>query len=87
MYNNHKLSFFNIFYVTPNLKIFTEYEITESLFGIFENTLGFSMTTEYDWSHTSSVTKSVTEEFQVNAQAPAGKVLLKSHVHPHTVGI
>ena len=52
-----------------------EYEITESLFGIFEDTLGFSMTTGYDWGHTSSVTKTVTEEFQVNAQAPAGLIL------------
>ena len=52
-----------------------EYETTESLFGIFEATLGFSMTTGYDWGHTSSVTKSITEQFQVNAEAPAGMIL------------
>jgi len=52
-----------------------EYEITASLFEIFEESLGFSMTTGYDWGHTSSVTKSITETFQVMAQAPAGMIL------------
>lgn len=33
------------------------------------------MTTGYDWGHTSSVTKTITEEFQVNAEAPAGLIL------------
>merc|ERR1712241_1523666 len=52
-----------------------EYETTLSLFEIFEASLGFSMTTGYDWGHSSSVTKSVTEQFQVNALAPAGRIL------------
>ncbi len=52
-----------------------EYEISVSIFELFSEKLGISMTTGYDWTTTSSYTKSINEEFQVLAKAPAGMLL------------
>ena len=52
-----------------------EYELSLSLFELFSEKLGISMTTGYDWSHSSTVTKSITEEFLVKASAPPGLIL------------
>ena len=52
-----------------------EYELGVDLFELFSEKIGVSMTTGYNWKHTSSETKSVTEEFKVLADAPPGLLL------------
>lgn len=51
------------------------YKLTASLFDLFSETLGISVTTGFDWGFASTVTKSVTEQFEVLADAPAGLLL------------
>jgi len=47
-----------------------EYSMSASFFNIFEESIGISVTTGYDWSHTSSQAKSETETFKVAAVVP-----------------
>jgi len=47
-----------------------EYSMTAKFFDMFEESLGISVTTGYDWSKTSSQAKSETESFTVSAQVP-----------------
>lgn len=61
-------------------------EIKESFFDIFSSTIGVSVSTGYDWSHTTSVTKSELEQFEVNAIAPPGYVLNIEQVIGHCGG-
>jgi len=53
-----------------NIDASIEFSMTESFFGLFEDTLSISATTGYDWSKTSSQAKSETETFQVTVKAP-----------------
>ena len=50
-----------------------EYSMTAKFFDMFEESLGISVTTGYDWSKTSSQAKSETESFTVSAQVPPCK--------------
>ena len=60
---------------TIKIGLDVEYEISASLFEIFEASLGESVSTGFDWTSTSTSTKSITEEFKVLAQAPPGLFL------------
>ena len=60
------------------------YEITAGLFGLFEETLGLSVETGYDWTQTSSETMDEAESFQVDAVAPPGRILYIEQVIPVT---
>ncbi len=53
-----------------------EESIKESFWTFFSAEVSVSVSTGYDWTATSSVTKSSKEEFQVLATAPAGVVLV-----------
>ena len=60
---------------TISVGLDVEYEISAGLFEIFEASLGESVSTGFDWTSTSTSTKSQVEEFKVLASAPPGLLL------------
>ena len=54
-----------------------EYEMEMEFWGIFKERMGMSVSTGYDWSHTSDATKSEQTTITVEAEAPPGKVYFK----------
>merc|ERR1711915_142792 len=48
------------------------YEMKASFWGIFEETLGVSVTTGYDWSETSTQAQNEEKQFTVETQVPGG---------------
>jgi len=51
------------------------YEVKAGFFDIFEETLGVSVSTGYNWSETSSEAKSETKEFTVSTELPGGRMI------------
>ena len=50
-------------------------EMKASFWGIFENTLGYSVTTGYDWSETSTEAQNEEKQFSVETEVPGGVLL------------
>ena len=54
------------------------------MFGLFEETLGLSVETGYDWTQTASVVMDEAESVQQNVIAPPGRILYIEQVIPVT---
>jgi len=63
-----------------------EYEMSMQFWGIFEERMGMSVNTGYDWGHVSTETKSEQTTITVNGTVPPGYVLVIEQAVGHCSG-
>ncbi len=63
-----------------------KYSMSEKFFGMFEATIGVSVSTGYNWGETTSETMDEEEKFEVLATAPAEHVLTIEQAVGHCDG-